>query len=298
MSDSSPFQVITDPESHDVVEQGLTMTTSLRDSNVVESQTETPDHQPRSESLETAIESGQDTNSPQVEVVISRGTSDFATVPPELSATVMFSAMQNSDIKSDVIRAEWNTDVGTLLEKYVHGQQERHQPCDEHFCQKSSSSHAECTICVENILPGQEATNLPCRHVFHHSCISEWLNSKLSNGVPGRCPNCNRDIVLPSNLPPPKDEYARSPALDAYRGSSVPPPRNITCFGYLSPVSRDQVCAALVLVICMVACVVWLTSQSAKDHDDDDSDDDHDDRSLSEQAHDTVFRGGDRKSVV
>jgi hypothetical protein len=48
---------------------------------------------------------------------------------------------------------------------------------------------AECTVCLEPLLQGQQARRLPCSHSFHPPCIDSWLLAKR------KCPLCNLNIV-------------------------------------------------------------------------------------------------------
>ncbi|KDP39315.1 hypothetical protein JCGZ_01072 [Jatropha curcas] len=41
-----------------------------------------------------------------------------------------------------------------------------------------------CSVCLEELSIGSEATRMPCSHVYHQKCIVEWL--KKSN----TCPLC------------------------------------------------------------------------------------------------------------
>ncbi|XP_050383646.1 uncharacterized protein LOC126800333 [Argentina anserina] len=41
-----------------------------------------------------------------------------------------------------------------------------------------------CTVCVEDMMLGSEATRMPCSHLYHESCIVEWLRKS------GVCPSC------------------------------------------------------------------------------------------------------------
>ena len=46
-----------------------------------------------------------------------------------------------------------------------------------------------CTICCENFIVGESQVSItPCSHVFHHDCITKWVNEKINNP---HCPNCN-----------------------------------------------------------------------------------------------------------
>jgi len=40
-----------------------------------------------------------------------------------------------------------------------------------------------CTICMCDLEAGDQATTLPCAHVFHRACITTWLSSCAD-----RCP--------------------------------------------------------------------------------------------------------------
>merc|ERR1712228_214377 len=52
----------------------------------------------------------------------------------------------------------------------------------------------ECTICMDDILCGDQMVILICNHKFHEKCIVEWLKSS------GMCPLCRTDCC--------KDEFA------------------------------------------------------------------------------------------
>ncbi|KAJ1986330.1 hypothetical protein H4R33_003419 [Dimargaris cristalligena] len=47
-----------------------------------------------------------------------------------------------------------------------------------------------CAICLDYLVKGQEARQLPCRHVYHKECIDEWLVKKSS-----ACPLCKADCA-------------------------------------------------------------------------------------------------------
>ena len=49
-----------------------------------------------------------------------------------------------------------------------------------------SDGKAECSICMDPVELGVEVTVLPCKHWFHPSCISAWLNEHDT------CPHCRR----------------------------------------------------------------------------------------------------------
>jgi E3 ubiquitin-protein ligase RNF115/126 len=48
---------------------------------------------------------------------------------------------------------------------------------------------AECSICMDEVNIGEEVTELPCKHWFHHTCVSAWL---LEHDT---CPHCRKGIT-------------------------------------------------------------------------------------------------------
>lgn len=36
----------------------------------------------------------------------------------------------------------------------------------------------ECIICLEEYQEGEKIRTLPCKHLFHSTCIQSWLNRK------------------------------------------------------------------------------------------------------------------------
>ncbi|XP_019858356.1 PREDICTED: E3 ubiquitin-protein ligase RNF13-like [Amphimedon queenslandica] len=51
-----------------------------------------------------------------------------------------------------------------------------------------------CCVCVDDFKPGQEVRQLPCQHIFHPSCIDEWLSDHSSV-----CPLCKMDLREANN---------------------------------------------------------------------------------------------------
>lgn len=47
---------------------------------------------------------------------------------------------------------------------------------------------AECTICIDDMFKGEEATVLPCKHWFHGECVTLWLKEHNT------CPICRMPI--------------------------------------------------------------------------------------------------------
>lgn len=48
---------------------------------------------------------------------------------------------------------------------------------------------AECSICMDEVNIGEVVTELPCKHWFHHSCVSAWLIEHDT------CPHCRKGIT-------------------------------------------------------------------------------------------------------
>jgi E3 ubiquitin-protein ligase RNF115/126 len=47
---------------------------------------------------------------------------------------------------------------------------------------------AECSICMDEVNIGEQVTVLPCKHWFHHQCVSAWLAEHDT------CPHCRKGI--------------------------------------------------------------------------------------------------------
>lgn len=47
----------------------------------------------------------------------------------------------------------------------------------------------ECAVCLNKLEPAGTAVQLPCRHSFHHECISKWLTQ-----CKNKCPLCSAPI--------------------------------------------------------------------------------------------------------
>ncbi|KAF2010280.1 hypothetical protein BU24DRAFT_413889 [Aaosphaeria arxii CBS 175.79] len=52
-----------------------------------------------------------------------------------------------------------------------------------------SEGKAECSICMDEVQIGEEVTELPCHHWFHHTCVSAWLAEHDT------CPHCRKGIT-------------------------------------------------------------------------------------------------------
>jgi hypothetical protein len=51
-----------------------------------------------------------------------------------------------------------------------------------------SDEEPHCSICLCEYEDGEKLVNLPCKHMFHDTCISSWTNNNT------RCPLCNYDL--------------------------------------------------------------------------------------------------------
>ena len=47
-----------------------------------------------------------------------------------------------------------------------------------------------CSICFENFTEDSMVCNIPCNHIFHKECISEWGKWKQN------CPYCKSSISI------------------------------------------------------------------------------------------------------
>lgn len=55
---------------------------------------------------------------------------------------------------------------------------------------KRRKKEDDCSICLEKLDSQNFKIPLPCQHVFHYSCISEWFKTQTS------CPQCRGQIVI------------------------------------------------------------------------------------------------------
>ncbi|CAF0811510.1 unnamed protein product [Brachionus calyciflorus] len=54
--------------------------------------------------------------------------------------------------------------------------------------QQDVERSAQCAICMEDFNLNETAKKLPCKHLFHEPCISEWLK------IHGTCPVCRKNL--------------------------------------------------------------------------------------------------------
>lgn len=69
----------------------------------------------------------------------------------------------------------------------------------------------ECPICLLEPLAGESVLILPCFHVYHHECITRWLQLKKY------CPVCKHDVSMMRCPPPTPDQMGNDEA--SWQGS-------------------------------------------------------------------------------
>ncbi len=52
--------------------------------------------------------------------------------------------------------------------------------------------HTNCTICLEEFHSSTEVIFLFCKHIFHFSCLKDWLDKNI---LLPKCPNCNYNVL-------------------------------------------------------------------------------------------------------
>lgn len=78
---------------------------------------------------------------------------------------------------------------------------------------------AECSVCMDAVLLGDEVAVLPCKHWFHGECVGAWLREHDT------CPHCRQGIM-------PKDNPTES---DTPRSSEQSPRHDQTMWSSVSP---------------------------------------------------------------
>jgi E3 ubiquitin-protein ligase RNF115/126 len=84
---------------------------------------------------------------------------------------------------------------------------------------------AECSICMDEVNIGEEVTELPCKHWFHHTCVSAWL---LEHDT---CPHCRKGITKA----PEGEANAQASASSAQANASTQPSGLAHSTTYLAP---------------------------------------------------------------
>jgi hypothetical protein len=52
----------------------------------------------------------------------------------------------------------------------------------------------QCTICYGEINKGDQIREISCGHLFHSSCLDEWIQTK---GITTLCPFCQTKLFIP-----------------------------------------------------------------------------------------------------
>lgn len=76
-------------------------------------------------------------------------------------------------------------------------------PDDGHHCErqlngKDDDSVPTCSICLIEILQGDQVGKIQCRHVFHAGCLKVWLGTGKN---PNRCPLCQAPNIATIHTP-------------------------------------------------------------------------------------------------
>ena len=66
-----------------------------------------------------------------------------------------------------------------------------HFKMEKKLCKKNKQGILEfpkCTICLFEISEGMDSISLPCKHIFHESCITQWF------AIHNTCPLCRLEL--------------------------------------------------------------------------------------------------------
>jgi hypothetical protein len=55
---------------------------------------------------------------------------------------------------------------------------------------------AECSVCLTQMEPGEDAMGTPCGHLFHRECLTRWMDMQMV------CPLCRRPLPGPDETVP------------------------------------------------------------------------------------------------
>lgn len=77
-----------------------------------------------------------------------------------------------------------------------------------------------CAVCIEGYKPNDVVRVLPCRHLFHKSCVDPWLLDHRT------CPMCKMNILKALGIPPNAD--CLDDITPDFEGSVGPPTNQIT----------------------------------------------------------------------
>ena len=91
------------------------------------------------------------------------------------------------------------------------------------YSEKENEYSCNCTICLENFKEKSEVNILSCHHIFHHSCLKDWLFKNVLM-VP-KCPNCN--LILSNKWNDLNNEINRESFLNIDRNNQIVPGNDI-----------------------------------------------------------------------
>ena len=95
---------------------------------------------------------------------------------------IILSRMLPSSVLSDEDIQEW-------MEKHRHDSSATTSLEGGH---RNHDGHMMCSICIHGLRQGDVVfTAQRCNHVFHRTCIAEWVCNENGNA----CPNCRREIL-------------------------------------------------------------------------------------------------------
>ncbi|KFO26544.1 N-acetyl-beta-glucosaminyl-glycoprotein 4-beta-N-acetylgalactosaminyltransferase 2 [Fukomys damarensis] len=83
---------------------------------------------------------------------------------------------------------------------------------------ETESDFDNCAVCIEGYKPNDLVRILPCRHLFHKSCVDPWLLDHRT------CPMCKMNILKALGIPPNADCMDDLPT--DFEGSLGGPPTN------------------------------------------------------------------------
>ncbi|XP_072351729.1 RING finger protein 150a isoform X2 [Scyliorhinus torazame] len=84
--------------------------------------------------------------------------------------------------------------------------------------QETESDFDNCAVCIEGYKPNDVVRILPCRHIFHKTCVDPWLLDHRT------CPMCKMNILKALGIPPNAD--CVDDVTTDFEGSIGGPPTN------------------------------------------------------------------------
>lgn len=104
------------------------------------------------------------------------------------------------DLASEDSEPEFLASLGFSARFMVIDPPARAKPSKKELLKKITTSRIgkqkpdlTCSICLSGYRPNQRASELPCKHLFHKSCLRPWLNEADT------CPVCRQPILSEIN---------------------------------------------------------------------------------------------------